>query len=130
VTEAPLGTKEAELARARQLLAAAKHLYAGTFYEDTVSRAYYAVFHAACALLASIGRSSRTHEGVRTLINEHFVRPGLLSPEHARVLRQTAADRNDADYDTSATFDAQDSAKDIAAASTFVEAAEKIIATA
>jgi len=78
VTEVPLGTSDAELARARRLLAASAHLRAGGFHDDAVSRAYYAVFHAACALLASIGRTVRTHDGLRAAIAQHFVKPGLL----------------------------------------------------
>ena len=96
-------------------------------HRHAVGRAYYAVFHAACALLASIGRSSRTHDGVRTLINEHFVRAGLLDAEHARTLRRMAADRNDADYDTSATFDATDSGLDITSAAAFIAAVDAIV---
>jgi uncharacterized protein (UPF0332 family) len=130
VTRVPTGTAAVELALAKETLEAARVLERAGLHRHAVGRAYYAVFHSACALLASIGRSSRTHEGVRTLINDHFVRPGLLGAEHARGLRQTAADRNDADYDTSATFDAKDSADDIGRAAAFLDATEKILSAA
>src|ERR1700733_6914904 len=104
MTEVPAGTSEAELARARQLLAAAEHLQQGGFFEDAVSRAYYAVFHAACALLASTGRTVRTHDGLRAAIAQHFVRPGHLDAKYSRLLARIAADRNDADYGAVATF--------------------------
>jgi len=92
-----------------------------------VARAYYAIFHAACALLAHSGRRVRSHEGVRAFVNEHFVRPGTLDPEHARALRQTVSDRNDADYDASATFAEDDSRADIARAEAFLAAVEAIV---
>ena len=108
MTEVPLGTSEAELARARQLLAAAWPLYRGEFFEAAVSRAYYAVFHAACALLASVGRTVRTHDGLRAAIALHFVKPGHLDAKYSRLLARTAADRNDADYSAVTTFRAED----------------------
>jgi len=127
VTEVPVGTSEAELARARQLLAASAHLRAGGFFEDSVSRAYYAVFHAACALLASIGRTVRTHDGLRAAIALHFVKPGLLDSKYSRVLSRTASDRNDADYATVMTFTAKDADDTLVQAADFVEAAAKIL---
>jgi uncharacterized protein (UPF0332 family) len=60
-------------------------------------------------------------------VNEHFVKPGLLAPEHARVLRRTAADRGDADYDASATFGPEDSRADVADADLFLQAVEKLL---
>ena len=54
MTEVPLGTSEAELARARQLLAAAAHLRAGGFPEDAVAQAEEFV-QAVATLLASSG---------------------------------------------------------------------------
>lgn len=52
----------------------------------TASRAYYAVFDAALALLFSAGIEARSHRGIGTLIGEHFVKPGQLSPELGRLL--------------------------------------------
>jgi uncharacterized protein len=128
VTEVPLGSTSEELALARETLQAARVLAGAGLHRHAVGRAYYAVFHAACALLASIGRRARTHDGVRALVNEHFVRPGRLAPEHARTLRQTAGDRADADYDASATFEQADSNADIARAEAFLAAVEALLA--
>ncbi len=73
------------------------------------------------------GLKARTHEGVRSLVNEHVVRPGVLAHEHARTLRQIAGDRNDADYDAAATFTPEDAREDIARARGFVEAVSTIV---
>jgi uncharacterized protein (UPF0332 family) len=112
-----------ELGLAEETLEAARVLARAGLHRHAVGRAYYAIFHAACALLASIGRTARTHDGLRSLVNEHFVKPGLLDLGSARVFRQTAADRNDA----AAIFDAEDSRKDIEQAEAFVAAAKRII---
>ncbi len=127
MTEAPTASPEVALRLAEETLEAARVLARAGLHRHAVGRAYYAIFHAACALLASIGRTARTHDGLRSLVNEHFVKPGLLDPGSARVFRQTAADRNDADYDAAATFDAEDSRKDIEQAEAFVAAAKRII---
>jgi uncharacterized protein (UPF0332 family) len=127
MTEVPSGSVEAEIALARETLEAARVLSRTGLHRHAVGRAYYAIFHAACALLASIGRRARTHEGVRGLVNEHFVRPGVLSLEHARALRQTAGDRVDADYDVSARFTEEDSTADITRAEAFLAAADAIL---
>lgn len=118
----------AEIALARETLAAGEVLAREGLARHAVGRAYYAVFHAACALLASIQRPVRTHDGVRALVNEHFVRTGRLAPEHARTLRQTAGDRNDADDDASATFTAADAREDLDRARAFVDAADALLA--
>ena len=64
---------------------------------------------------------------MRSFVNEHYVRPGILDAEHARALRQTASDRNDADYDATATFADEDSRADIARAERFLAAVEAIV---
>ena len=117
----------AELALARDTLAAGEVLAHAGLHRHAVGRAYYAVFHAACALLASIQRPVRTHDGVRALVNEHFVRTGKLAPEHARTLRQTAGDRNDADYDAAATFSEADAREDLDRARAFIDAVAVIL---
>ena len=84
------------------------------------------MFHAACALLASIGRSARSHDGVRSLVSEHFIRPGLLAREHGRALSRMAGDRGDADYNVAAVFAQQDANEDIELAESFLEAIRAI----
>lgn len=128
MTEVPTGNIAEELALATTTLDAARLLAGAGFHRDAVTRAYYAVFHAACALLASVGLKARTHEGVRSLVSEHFVRPGVLDADHARTLRRAAGDRNDADYDAASVFTAEDSREDITRAAAFIEAASKIVA--
>lgn len=74
-----------------------------------------------------MGLRARTHDGFRFFVNEHFVRPGVLAHEHARTLRQIAGDRNDADYDTAATFTDDDARQDLERARAFVHAVDAIV---
>lgn len=128
MTELPVLPADAELRKARRFEAAARHLAAGGFHEDAVSRAYYAVFHGACALLATIGRTIRTHDGLRAVIGEHFIRPGVIDPRFGRLLARAAADRNDADYNAAATFTEQDTAEALDRTAEFLAEVERVVA--
>jgi uncharacterized protein (UPF0332 family) len=121
------GSVPHELGRARESLQAARVLVDAGLFADAVSRSYYAIFHAGQALLASTGRAARTHEGVRHLVSEHFVRPGTLSAEFGRAFARAAADRGDADYDADAVFTLSIATDSVATAERFLAAAEAIL---
>ena len=129
MTETPLLPASIELEKARRLAASAEYLARGGFFDDAVSRAYYAVFHAGCALLATIGRTVRSHDGLRATIGEHFIRPGALDGRFARVLARTAADRNDADYNSVASFTEADASSAISDARAFLAEVERLVRT-
>lgn len=69
-----------------------------------ISRAYYAVFTAARALLLSRlaveEDQIRRHAAVLKLFSEHVIRPGLMPAEFGKELRNLFEDRADADYST------------------------------
>lgn len=48
------------------------------FYNDSVSRAYYAFFDTANALLVTKGLAAKTHAGVIALFGLHFIKTKLL----------------------------------------------------
>lgn len=54
------------MAKAKEKLAVARELFERGHYDDAVSRAYYAAFHAAQAALISEGQEADTHKGVVT----------------------------------------------------------------
>ena len=60
------------------------------FYADAISRAYYAVFHAARASLALHEISTRNHRGVNYLFNLHIVQPGLVEDRWGSVIGRLA----------------------------------------
>jgi uncharacterized protein (UPF0332 family) len=91
------------LDRAREdLLAAESNIQQG-FYGVAISRAYYAMFYAANALLASKGLSRSKHSGVHSAFGEQFVKNGLLEPEYGRMLLNAFDSRLDADYEAGFT---------------------------
>ena len=63
-----------------------------------VNRLYYSCFYAVSALLARDGLSSSRHTGVRSLFNRHYVRPGKVPRELARLYNDLFERRQEGDY--------------------------------
>ena len=66
---------------------------------NAVSRAYYAMFHAANAALAIKGLHPKTHNGTQALFNKHLVGPGAVDKQRGRDLAKGQERRTNADYD-------------------------------
>ncbi len=110
-----------ELERAEEALRSSRLLLAHDFYADSISRAYYAMLHAARALLFLEGLEARTHRGVGHQLNLHLVREGRFDPDLARAFSRYQADREAADYDGSAVFNQTQAEEVVLAATRFIE---------
>jgi len=88
-----------ELNRAGKALLAAKTLLENQLYEDCVSRAYYAVLHAAKAALVTTGVEPESHSAVRRLFGLHLVKTGKIEKDFVRILTAEQEDREIGDYD-------------------------------
>lgn len=89
---------QANLDRAYSSLQSAKVLRDVSLLDDSASRAYYAVFHAASALLLSKGLTFNSHAGVMRAINLEFVRTGELDRSFGQELNWLAELRQVGDY--------------------------------
>ena len=69
-----------------------------------VSRAYYAEFHAASALLATRGIVRKKHKGVISAFGDEFIRHGLLPGDLGTVINIMQEARIRADYHVEETF--------------------------
>jgi uncharacterized protein (UPF0332 family) len=85
--------------RAHDDLLASRANLGHSFYGVAVTRAYYAMFYAASALLASKGITRGKHSGVHSAFGEHFVKTGLIEVEYAKMLAHAFDSRLDSDYD-------------------------------
>ncbi len=88
----------ANLERAEQSLQAAKDLAAGDYHDFAASRAYYAAFYSATAVLLNEGLDFSKHSGVIASIHQRFVKTGKLSKEQDKELNWLFEIRNIADY--------------------------------
>lgn len=64
-----------------------------------VNRAYYAMFYAALAILATIGEETSKHSGVLALFDRHFVKTGVLPKEMGKFLHTAFDTRQTGDYE-------------------------------
>ena len=67
-----------EWRRANECLAAARVCLDNELNADSISRSYYAVFHAASATLHTLSIILGNHRGVRMQFGLHIARPGLV----------------------------------------------------
>lgn len=90
---------ELYLDRAKQDIKAAHSNVQQGFYNVALSRAYYAMFYAATALLASKDITRSKHTGVISAFGEHFVKAGIIEVEYAKMLGHAYNARIGSDYD-------------------------------
>jgi uncharacterized protein (UPF0332 family) len=86
-----------------------------------VNRAYYAMFYAVLALLATKGLGSSKHSGTISLFDREFVKPGDLPKELSRSLHMAFERRQQADYGELIQFDEAAATRAIGEAETFVQ---------
>ena len=87
----------AEWIRARESLRAAQTLTRNGLYADAISRAYYAILHAAKAGLHVHDVAAESHSAVRRMFGLHLVRPGKIESEWSAYLTASLDDRFAAD---------------------------------
>lgn len=93
-------------ARARESAEEARVLFRASLYSGACSRAYYAMFNAARAMLLARGyepESAKTHKTVLRLFSREFVQSGTFDAGLARALRKAADARHLADYEGGVT---------------------------
>lgn len=83
---------------AKEKVLSAEILLNSKQYKDSVSRAYYAMFSAARALLATKGYDSAKHSGIIALFNQYFVKEGVVSSDMGRLLAEVKDVRERGDY--------------------------------
>ena len=117
-----------ELERARRVMTMADYALAQGIFEEAVSSAYYAAHHSARALLFSLGLEVRSHDGLRSLLGEHFVRDGRLPRDTTSKLRDLFVGRLEADYGTHVHFTREQAETSVAWSRAFLASATSILA--
>lgn len=118
---------KAHLRKARRRLEASEKLFSDGFHEDAVSRAYYAMYHAAKACLILEGSSPKTHEGMISEFGRLFVLTGKVDPALGRALSAAKEDREDSDYEVYTEIDKEEAEKVLREAQNFLRTAEEIV---
>jgi uncharacterized protein (UPF0332 family) len=122
-------SREAEryLARAEQALGAARTLAKHGYLADALSKAYYAMFYAASAMLSTEELSVSKHSAVIALFGERFAKPGRIDPGLHRMLIDMFDERQVADYGVEIEITPKQAEAGLCAASEFVEAIQSYL---
>ena len=118
-----------ELIRAKKALLAAKTLLENQLYEDCVSRAYYAVLHAAKASLATKDIEPESHNAVKRMFGLHLIKTGEIEKDFAKILTAEQEDRAIGDYNIYIEIEPDRALKRVRDAEKFVERIEKYLQT-
>jgi len=111
--------------QAREMLEVATQNIANGFYASAINRAYYAIFHAANALLTTRGLSRSKHSGVIAVFREHFVKPGLIEVEYSDIYGRVMDNRYVSDYEIEIVIEVQAAEGDLSDSQRFDERIEQ-----
>lgn len=117
----------AYLEKAKEKLKTALSLLNDGAYDDAVSRAYYAAFHAATAVLQTEGLEADTHRGLLNLFGLHFVKPGKIEKKYGKFLANLKDDRETGDYEAFSTIDRETAETAVKEATEFVAEIERYL---
>jgi len=110
--------------KAENRLKAAESLFELGYYDDVVSRAYYAVFHAVQALLLTEGEKAETHKEVLTLFSLLFIKTGRFRKEFGKYLSNLKDDRESGDYEVFSYIDEETAKNALVEAREFLDETE------
>jgi hypothetical protein len=95
-------------------------------YKTSVNRSYYAIFHAARALLILRGIEPVHHDGVITMLSLHFVKSGVLPKESIKLFKNLLTLRTDVDYGDFESIEKEDADGAVKQAKRFVKTTDAL----
>jgi uncharacterized protein (UPF0332 family) len=117
----------APLAKTRDSLRGAEILTREFLYDIAVSRAYYAMFYCAEALLDVEGLNFSSHAAVLSAFGQHLAKTGRVPPEYHRYLIQAQDSRLLGDYDALSPRSEREALKHIGRAREFIALTEGLL---
>ncbi len=113
--------------KARDSLRGAEILTREFLYDIAVSRAYYAMFYCAEALLEAEGLSFSSHGAVLSAFGQRFAKTGRMPAEYHRYMLQAQDSRLLGDYDALSPRSEQEAQKHIGRAREFIALTEELL---
>lgn len=112
---------------AQDKLTLARKLAVDGYYNDAVSKAYYAMFYASRALLLAVGQDPHKHTGVVSLFGEHFVKTGKADAKFGRTLAVAKRLREESDYDERKHATKEEAEQAVADADEFIREIQRLL---
>ena len=109
---------------AHEALDDAQATFAQGRYHTAANRAYYAVFYAANAMLATLGLQRSKHSAVKAAFHEKFIKTQQIEAAYGNDYNETMKKRDMADYDVDASVDEPFARDGVERARRFVERME------
>lgn len=110
---------------AKEDLKSAKILREANSYKGANNRAYYAVFHAICAVHALTGTAYKRHKDAIGNFNKEYVKTEIFPREMGRKIAGVEEIRHASDYDDFYIATIEEVNEQIATAEEFIEMVEK-----
>lgn len=118
-------TEDTQLMKtAEEELGTARYLLEGDRFNASISRAYYAIFYGAKALLKGKNSSPKTHQGVSSELGRLYRKE--LSSETTRKYSKIQTWREEADYSTGKNFTEKEAEEAIDFADSFLKKVKRI----
>ena len=118
---------EQQLKITRERLDAAKYLFDGGFYKDSVSRAYYSMYHAAMAILTLKDVKARRPSDVLRVLGLYMIQEEDMGHYYASSLKFAKEEREKGDYDIFAEIGEEEAETIICDAEKFLKRVEELV---
>jgi uncharacterized protein (UPF0332 family) len=115
------------LKKAHRTVQSARLLLTDGDSDGAVSRAYYAMFYVAEALLLSKGMTFSSHSAVISAFGKELAKPGTIPGEFHRYLIDAQEARNTSDYQVVSHLTEEETLQHIAHAGDLLELGEKLL---
>jgi len=86
------------LERAKETLEDAQLLIESRRWNSAINRLYYSAFYAVIALLLNENHKTTTHNGVKSIFSEQFIKKNIISQEFGKKYSQLFTWRQKGDY--------------------------------
>lgn len=121
------GDQAALVAKAEDSVRAAELLARDAHHGFAVSRAYYAMFYIAEAMLLEHGLRFTSHSGVISAFGQHFAKTQRVPSQFHHYLLAAQDGRTEGDYDIYPKLTADDAALAIGRAHEFIKLAQRTL---
>lgn len=115
------------LNKAKSDLKDAKTTLGLELYDTAANRSYYAIFHAARAVLALDGQDYKKHSGVISNFQKEYIKTGIFDKEMSRIIKSAFDMRTESDYEDFYIVEKEDVIKQVEEADYFLNNIEKYL---
>lgn len=115
------------LSKAKQYLEDAKGTLKMEMYDTSANRSYYAIFHAARAVLALDGLDYKKHSGVISNFQMRYIKTGIFDKQLSNIIKSAFSLRTESDYEDFYIIAKEDVEKQVKEAEIFYNAVSKYI---